>query len=116
MRSSAARLRTHFLNPGEVVRKEMDPVNQAHIEATIKRLLVSELQADAALIESADAQTPLLGRGIGLDSIEALQLALGLEKAYDIRIPDADLTVELFSRLGALAEYVYLKMLEPRED
>ena len=90
--------------------------DRSHIEATIKRLLISELEADPTVIASADTQTPLLGRGIGLDSIEALRLALGLEKEYDIRIPDADLTVELFSSLGALVDYVHAKTLVPKED
>lgn len=80
------------------------------ILVAVKRLLIDTLQADSAIIENADAQTPLLGRGIGLDSVEALRLALGLENAFDISIPDADLNVELFSSLGALAQYVARKV------
>jgi acyl carrier protein len=91
------------------------PVDRSHIEGTIKRLLVADLEADPTMISQADTQTPLLGRGIGLDSIEALRLALGLEKEYAIRIPDADLTVELFGSLGALVDYVHAKILEPEE-
>jgi acyl carrier protein len=90
-------------------------VDRSHIEGTIKRLLVADLEADPTMISQADTQTPLLGRGIGLDSIEALRLALGLEKEYAIRIPDADLTVELFGRLGALVDYIHAKILEPEE-
>jgi acyl carrier protein len=90
-------------------------IDRAHIEATIKTLLVTDLEADPDVIASADIGTPLLGRGIGLDSIEALRLALGLEKEYDIRIPDAELTVELFGSMGALVDYVQGKILEPKE-
>lgn len=85
-------------------------MRHSEIETTIKQLLIDDLQVDAALIENADMQTPLLGRGIGLDSVEALRLALGLENAFDISIPDADLNVELFSSLGALTEYVARKL------
>lgn len=85
-------------------------MNHAHIERTIKKILIDDLQVDAALIESADAQTPLLGRGIGLDSVEALRLALGLENAFEISIPDSDLNIELFSSLGALTEYIAHKI------
>ena len=91
------------------------PIDRAHIEAAIKHLLVADLEADPTVISDADTQTALIGRGIGLDSIEALRLALGLEKEFDIRIPDADLTVELFSSLGTLVEYVHHKILEPKE-
>ena len=93
----------------------MDQGDRSQIEATIKHLLVSDLEANPAVIADADTRTPLLGRGIGLDSIEALRLALGLEKEYAIRIPDADLTVELFGSLGALVDYVHAKILEPKE-
>ncbi len=81
-------------------------MNRSAIETTIKQILINDLQVDAGQLENADAQTPLLGRGIGLDSVEALRLALGLENAFDISIPDAELTVELFASLGALTEYV----------
>jgi acyl carrier protein len=86
------------------------------IQDTIKRLLVDDLQADSAVIAGADSTTPLLGRGIGLDSVEALRLGLGLEHTFDIRIPDADLTVELFATLGALTEYVHRKTGGRRTD
>lgn len=81
-------------------------MNLDEIQAIIKQLLIDDLQVDAAMLENATADTPLLGRGIGLDSVEAMRLALGLENAFDISIPDADLTVELFSSLGNLAAYV----------
>jgi acyl carrier protein len=85
-------------------------MTRAEIETTIKDLLINDLQVDAPLIENADLQTPLLGRGIGLDSVEALRLGLGLENAFDLSIPDADLTAELFSSLGALTEYIEDKL------
>jgi acyl carrier protein len=85
-------------------------MNHSAIETTIKKILIDDLQVDAAMIENAAAETPLLGRGIGLDSVEALRLGLGLENAFEISIPDADLTVELFSSLGALTEYVQQKV------
>lgn len=90
-------------------------MNEPNIESAIKKVLIDDLQVDAAMIETADAQTPLLGRGIGLDSVEALRLALGLENAFDISIPDADLNAELFSSLGTLTNYVEQKIAAHRE-
>lgn len=81
----------------------------AAIETTVKEILFRDLQADAASLSSANAETPLLGRGIGLDSVEALRLALGLENAFDISIPDQDLNVGLFATLGTLTRYVHDK-------
>ncbi|HZQ08449.1 MAG TPA: phosphopantetheine-binding protein [Anaerolineae bacterium] len=90
-------------------------ISKQEIETTIKQLLVEDLQADPAVIAKADRSTPLLGRGIGLDSVEALRLSLGLENRFEIQIPDADLTVELFSSLGALTDYVYRKAAARKE-
>ncbi len=70
---------------------------------------------DSRLLADATPDTPLLGRGIGLDSVEAMGLALSLERDFDIQIPDSELTVELFESLGALAEYVYHKAATARE-
>lgn len=82
------------------------------IENAIKQVLINDLQNDPDLIMNADAETGLLGRGVGLDSVEALQLALGLEHAFDIQIPDSDLTLELFATLGSLTGYVERKLAE----
>lgn len=87
----------------------MNPNSYSDIENCIKQLLIDDLQVDAGLLANADAATPLLGRGIGLDSVEAMRLALGLENAFQISIPDADLTAELFSSIGKLADYVQNK-------
>jgi acyl carrier protein len=76
------------------------------IAEKIKQLLISDLQVDPDVLARSDLQTPLLGRGIGLDSMEALTLALALEREFDLQVRDEDLTVELFASIGNLAEYV----------
>jgi acyl carrier protein len=88
----------------------MKATMSADISARIREILLEELGVDSALIHAADADTPLLGRGIGLDSIEAVRLALGLENAFDISIPDGDLTTDLFTSLGTLTAYVESRM------
>lgn len=85
-------------------------MNRSDIQTTIKQLLVDNLRVAESLVETVNGDTPLLGRGIGLDSVEALQLALGLENAFRISIPDADLTVELFSSLDTLTDYISQKI------
>ena len=76
------------------------------IAKTIEQLLISDLQVHPDVLAQSDLETPLLGRGIGLDSVEALTLALALEREFDIQVRDEDLTVELFASIGNLAEYV----------
>jgi acyl carrier protein len=76
------------------------------IEATIKRILVERLDIDAAVVNASDSNAPLLGHGIGLDSVEALQLVVGLEQAFDLEVPDEDLNIELFESISSLVRYV----------
>lgn len=80
------------------------------IEEKIKHILISELAVDPGKLMVSNSTTPLLGRGVGLDSMETLVLVAGLEKEFDIQVEDADLTAELFKNLGTLAEYVLHKM------
>ncbi len=77
------------------------------ISQIIKQILAADLEVSPAMIADCGLDTPLLGRGIGLDSVEAMALVLSLEREFDIQIPDTDLTVELFQSLRALADYVY---------
>jgi acyl carrier protein len=76
------------------------------IEERIKDLLAARLQIPAEVLTASDGGTSLLGRGIGLDSMEALTLANALEAEFGIAIPDDDLTVELFATIGSVADYV----------
>ena len=80
--------------------------DEGSIEARITRLLAARLQISPEVLASSDPTTSLLGRGIGLDSMEALALANGVEAEFDLEIPDDDLTRELFATIGSLAAYV----------
>ena len=90
----------------------MEPHSRAQIEERIKRLLIAELGVRPAALEGCTAGTPLLGLGVGLDSVETLHLTLGLESEFKISIPDSDLAVELFQSIGTLADYVKRKAAE----
>jgi len=63
-------------------------------------------------LSHADTGTPLLGLGVGLDSIDALRLATALERRFDIEIPDDSLTAELFTNVGTLAAYVRRQLVD----
>lgn len=89
--------------------ESIQPPSRASVEAAIRRILVAELGADAALLCGSEPDTPLLGRGIGLDSMEALALVTALEEQFSVQIDDDDLTVSLFATLGTLADYVARK-------
>ena len=70
-------------------------------------LLVSELNVNAATLVAGHADTPLLGHGIGLDSVAILELVVCLEQEFRISVPDNELTADLFKNIGTLADYVF---------
>jgi len=79
------------------------------IESKLKRLLVSRLDVRPEAMEKVDSATPLLGSGIGLDSVEALTLASEIEGEFDIHFEDQELTSDLFRSLGSLSASIAAK-------
>jgi acyl carrier protein len=86
-----------------MMRPVRDPTD---VEGRIKNLLISRLRISAEALAGSDGGTCLLGRGIGIDSIEALALAVAIEEEFDIEVDDGDLTRALFETIGSLADYV----------
>ena len=56
--------------------------------------------------EPLDEATGLLGRGIGLDSMEVLQLVVAAEDEYDLTIDEGQLKPEYFRTVGAFATFL----------
>lgn len=71
--------------------------------------------SDLELLEGKgqlDENTGLLGKGIGLDSIEIIQLVAALEEEFELTIDDNDLLPDHFQTLGDLINFLqgsYLK-------
>ncbi len=72
----------------------------------LKSLIIQSLKLEDMGPADIDAAAPLFGGGLGLDSIDALELVVALEKKYGIRIPDEDVGKEAFASVDALADYV----------
>ncbi len=76
----------------------------------VKDLLVSGLRLTVSAAEIADeapifGQTPE-GQGLGLDSIDALELVVLVEEKFDITIPDEDVGKRAFASVAALADFI----------
>lgn len=72
----------------------------------IKSNIIDQLNlvdVDPAEIE---VDEPLFGDGFGLDSIDALELAVMLERSYGIKISDSSKMQEVFYSVGTLANYI----------
>lgn len=71
----------------------------------IKALIISSLNLETTP-DQIDATGPLFQSGLGLDSIDALELAVAIERKYGVTIPDEAVGKRVFSSVQALAEYV----------
>ncbi len=84
-------------------------MSQAAIEALlpeVAELIVSALNLDMAPAE-IEADAPLFGDGLGLDSIDVLEIALVISKKYGFQLKsDNEDNIRIFSSLRALATYI----------
>ncbi len=86
--------------------------DEISLEKEVAALIVQtlNLEVDPAEIEPA---APLFGEGLGLDSIDALELALAISKKYgfQLRSDDPDNT-QIFSSLRALSSHIDAKRVK----
>jgi len=77
------------------------------LEHEIKELLISVLQLEDVKPEDIDAEQALFVEGLGLDSIDALELGLALQKRYGLSMAaDSAETRRHFASIRALAQFV----------
>jgi acyl carrier protein len=83
----------------------MVQANDSLIER-IKQLIIQRLKLEDLTPEMIENDAPLFGEGLGLDSIDALELVLGLEKEFGVVIPDAEVGKKVFQSVRTMAQYV----------
>ena len=73
----------------------------------LKQLIIDALNLEDMSIDEIETEAPLFGDGLGLDSIDALELGLAIKKKYNIVI-DADdsKTRQHFASVENLANYI----------
>jgi acyl carrier protein len=83
-------------------------VGREALEHEIAQLIIDTLNLEHLTAAEIPAQQPLFGEGLGLDSVDALELALALQKHYAIRIEsdvkDARRHFATIATLAALIE------------
>ena len=76
----------------------------------IKTMMVENLMLQVRAEEIGD-DTPLFGPGsLGLDSVDALQLVVGLDKTFGLKIPDPAAAKQILRSVNTIAEAVRQKM------
>lgn len=72
----------------------------------LKQEIITALNLEDITPEDIDAGAPLFGEGLGLDSIDALELIVLLEKKYGIKLDDPAKGKEIFQSINIMADYV----------
>jgi acyl carrier protein len=76
------------------------------IRSQIKRLLVDALHLEGLVPSEIADDGPLFGDGLGLDSVDALELVVALEREFGIRIQSHDVGKEAFTSVATLAAFI----------
>lgn len=80
--------------------------NQTPEEEALARLMVAALQLDVATAD-IDPEAPLFGEGLGLDSIDALELALAVSRTYGVDLrSDDERKRRTFASLRSLSAHI----------
>jgi acyl carrier protein len=73
------------------------------LELRVKQCIIDRLGLDVSADEIEDA-APLFGEGLGLDSIDALELVIAIGKEFDVTIGDDDMGI--FQSVNMICEFI----------
>ena len=77
------------------------------LELEIKKLIIETMSLEDTVPDDIDAAAPLFNEGLGLDSIDALELGLALQKRYGLTLTaDSEDTRRHFASVRSLSEFV----------
>lgn len=80
--------------------------SMSELKRDLKELIITSLNLSDLTPEQIVDDAPLFQAGLGLDSIDALELAVAIERKYRVTIPDEAVGKQVFSSVSALAEYI----------
>jgi acyl carrier protein len=93
--------------PAAAAPQEAEPMPDVRdIVERVKRLIVENLHLDGLTPELIDEQAPLFTDGLGLDSVDALELVVAVEKEFGIKIKSNEIGREVFSSVSNLARFI----------
>jgi len=87
--------------------KGTDENMNTDLERQLKEVIVEALMLEDVSADDIDSEEPLFVEGLGLDSIDALELAIAVDKHFGVRIkPEEDDTRAIFGSVRALAAFI----------
>ncbi len=81
----------------------------AEIRQKLKVLLIENLNLQEVSVEQVDDNEPLFGGNLGLDSLDAVEIVVILQRHFGVEIKDMEVGRQVFQSVNSLAEYIYEK-------
>jgi acyl carrier protein len=81
-------------------------VDAAEVRATLKELMIAELNLPGKKPSDIVDDAPLFGAGLGLDSLDALQLAMVVEERFGVKVPEGAPARAIFASVDALTDHI----------
>ena len=79
----------------------------SNMENELKQLIIDALDLEDLSVDDINSDDALFDEGLGLDSIDALELGLAIRKKYNVRIDaEKDDVVKIFASVAALARFI----------
>lgn len=86
----------------------------SNIETELKMLVISSLNLEHVSTDDIDVETPLFDEGLGLDSIDALELGVAIQKSYGISLKSQSEEIKKhFYSIKTLAQFIEQSATRP---
>ena len=72
----------------------------------VKQMIIDSLRIEGMSPDEIETDAQLFGEGLGLDSIDALQLVVAMEKEFGVVVPDAATGSTVFVSVRSMAAYI----------
>jgi len=76
------------------------------IKEQLKRTLISELNLEDVTAADIEDEAPLFGEGLGLDSLDAVEIVVLVQRLFGVEIRDMEEGRKAFRSVNALAEFI----------
>jgi acyl carrier protein len=84
-------------------------LDKEKLKTELKHLIVETLRLEDVKPDDIIDDAPLFGEGLGLDSVDALEIVVALEKTYGVIIEDEEVGKKAFASIDVLADFVLEK-------
>lgn len=94
----------------------MSEINLTELKREIKLLIIETSKIPDIQPEDIVDDAPIFGEGLGLDSIDSLEIVLALQKKYGVGIDDQNLARNILQSINTIAEFVMNEQLKKEKS